>query len=171
MKANQYRPALEEVDRAIALNPRLPEAHSLRGRLLFIASDLPGVEASFREALKLDPNHFEALLLLGTLLREQGRIEEARALLDRAYRLRPKEIRVRYQCAVLASAEGHDGRAVEMLEDLIKDTPNYIEAHRSLSATYFRMGRSAEGRRERAMAEKLDSLAQAQDQALGRTLK
>src|SRR5260370_20200343 len=39
-EANEKKDALGEVDRALALNPNLPEAYTLRGRLAFMAADL-----------------------------------------------------------------------------------------------------------------------------------
>jgi len=171
MKANDHNGTLQELERAIALNPRLPEAFSLRGRMEFIDSDLAAAEAAFREALKLDPNSFESLLLLGTLLREQGRLKESHPLLEHAIHLQANEIRARYQLAVQYSAEGDDRRAAAMLEALIKDAPEYIEAHRSLSTIYFRLGRAAEGRKQRKVAEELDQALQAHDQELGRSMK
>jgi tetratricopeptide (TPR) repeat protein len=171
MKANDKKLAMEEVDRALALNPILPEAYCLKGRLSFIASDSIGAEAAFRKALTLDANAFDALLWLGTLLRQEGSLKESHSFLERAMQLRPKEVRVRYQFALQCAAEGDDKRAATVLESLIKDMPEYIEAHRSLAAIYFRLGRSAEGRRERKVAEEMDAAVQARDQERGRSLK
>jgi tetratricopeptide (TPR) repeat protein len=171
MKANDHTGTMQELDRAIQLNPKLPEAYSLRGRMAFIDSNLTLAESSFRSALALDPNSFDALLMLGALLREQGRTEEARPLLEHALKLRPKEMRARYQYAVLRSSEGDDRDAAELLESLVKDVPEYTEAHRSLASIYFRLGRPADGRREREVAEKLDEQIQTRDTDIGRTLK
>jgi tetratricopeptide (TPR) repeat protein len=171
LKANDKKGARDEVTRALALNPNLPEAYSFEGRLNFIASDIEGAKAAFRKALALDPNSFESLLFLGALLREEGQLKEARPLLDRGLRLQPKEPRIRYQSALEYSGEGDDARAATMLESLIKDASDYTEAHRSLSTIYFRLGRTEDGKRERQTAEKLDAAIQAQDQATGRTLK
>lgn len=171
MKANDHIGTMAELNRAIQLNPKMPEAFSLRGRMAFIDSNLTLAESSFRSALALDPNFFDALLSLGALLREQGRTDEARPLLEHALQLRPKEMRARYQYAVLCSSEGDDGRAADLLESLIKDVPEYTEAHRSLSSIYFRLGRQADGRREREVAEKLDEAIQTRDTNRGRTLK
>ncbi|PYU01438.1 MAG: hypothetical protein DMG38_04030 [Acidobacteria bacterium] len=171
MKANDKKGATEEVDRALALNPKLPEAYSLRGRLAYLAADLDGAEAAFRKALALDPTAFEPLLWLGTLLREESKLPEARSRLEQANQLRPQEIRVRYQLALLRSAEGDDQRAAALLEALIKDAPEYTEAHRSLSTIYFRLGRAAEGRQERKIAEEMDAAIQARDQERGRRLR
>lgn len=171
MKANDKKGATEEVDRAIALNQNLPEAYSLRGRLAYLAADLDKAEAAFRKALALDPTAFDPLLWLGTLLREESKLPEARSHLEQASRLRPKEIRVRYQFALLCSDEGDDKQAVVLLESLIKDAPEYTEAHRSLSTIYFRLGRAAEGRQQRKIAEEMDAAIQAREQERGRKLR
>ena len=171
MKALDNKGAMQEVDRAIALNPKLPEAYSLRGRLAFIASDLAGAESAFRSALALDPNTFDALLLLGTLLRQQGDLKESHTLLGRAFQLQPKEIRIRYQFALQYSAEGDDKKAAELLESLVKDAPEYAEAHRSLATIYFRLGDPEKGRMERKVAESVDAAIQGHDQDWGRSLK
>ena len=171
MKANDKKGATDEVDRAIALNPNLPEAYSLRGRLAYVEADLDGAEAAFRKALALDPTAFDPLLWLGTLLREEGKLQEARSHLEHAIQLRPREIRVRYQFALLCSDEGDDKQAVALLESLIKDAPDYTEAHRSLSTIYFRLGRAAEGRQQRKIAEEMDAAIQEREQERGRKLR
>jgi len=171
MKAEDTKGATGEVDRALALNPNLPEAYNLRGRLFLGIADLDSAEAAFRKALTLDPAAFDPLLWLGTLLREEDKGTEARAFLERAAQSRPKDIRLRYQFALLHSDEGDDHRAATMLQSLIKDAPDYTEAHRSLSTIYFRLGRAADGRQEKKIAEALDAAIQAKDQARGRSLQ
>jgi len=171
MKANDKKGAKDEVDRTITLNPNLPEAYSLRGRLAYVAADLDGAEAAFRKALELDPTAFDPLLWLGTLLREESKLPEARSRLEQAIQLRPKEIRVRYQFALLCSDEGDDKRATELLKALTHDAPEYTEAHRSLSTIYFRLGRTVEGRQERKIAEEMDAAIQAREQERGRKLQ
>lgn len=171
MRLNDKKVAMAEVDRALELSPGLAEAHAVKGRILFTNSDLAGAEKAFREAIALDPNSFDSLLFLGTLMRQQSRMEDARQFLERALRIRPNEVRARYQYAVLESAEDKDDSAVQILEALVKDLPGFTEAHRSLSTAYFRVGRPADGKREREVAEKLDAATQAKDQAKGRNLK
>jgi len=171
LKATDKKGAEEEVDRALALNPNLAEAYSLRGRLAFLASDVRVAKTAFRKSLALDPNSFDALLFLGTLLRQEGQLKKAHPLLSRGIQLRPQDVRIRYQFALEFSAEGNDARALALLESLIKDAPEYTEAHRSLSTIYFRLGRAQEGRKERKIAEDMDAAIQAHDQEKGRALK
>jgi tetratricopeptide (TPR) repeat protein len=170
-QAHDKAAAIVEVDKAIALNRNLPAAYSLRGRLAFLESDLKGAEASFRKAQELDPNDFDALLWMGTLLREEGRLPESEKNLAHALELRPGEIRARFQYARLVSDEGDDKRAAELLEALIKDHSEYTEAHRTLATIYFRLGRPDDGRRERKIAEEMDAAIRKRDEAQGRSMQ
>ncbi len=170
-KSNDKKAATAEVDRAIALNPNLPEAYTLRGRLAFLVSDLDGAESAFRKAAELDPVAFEPRLWLGTLLRMEGKLQESRSNLERAMQMQPDESRVSYQFALLTADEGDDQKAAALLEALIKRMPEYTEAHRSLSTIYFRLGRVAEGREQRKIAEEMDAAIQAKDQERGRSLQ
>jgi tetratricopeptide (TPR) repeat protein len=162
--------AIVELKRAIELNPNLPEAYSLGGRLAFLESDMKGAEASFRKCLALDPNNFEGLVWLGTLLRQEGDFQDSEKNLARAVELRPKDARARFQYALLTSEEGDDKRAETLLEALIKDDPEYIEAHRTLSTIYFRLQRPEDGRRERKAAEDMDAVVQQRALEQGRRL-
>jgi tetratricopeptide (TPR) repeat protein len=167
-KARDMQKALVEVNQAIALDPKLPEAHSLRGRLAFLESDLKGAEESFQTALKLDPNDFGALLWLGTVLREEGRLQESESALTHALQLRPDDVRARFQYAHLVSNEGDDERAAQLLESLIADHPDFIEAHSSLATIYFRLGRRDDGRREKKIFEKLHTESRESDESRGK---
>lgn len=169
-QAHDKGKALVEVDRAIALNPNLPEAYSLRGRLEFLEANLKDSETSFHKALALDQNNFDALLWLGTLLRQEGRLPDSEKYLMRARQLQPKEIRAQFQFAKLCSDEGKNKRAAALLEALIKDHPEYTEAHRTLATIYFRLGDQAAGRREKRIADEMGSAIQQRNEARGRSM-
>jgi tetratricopeptide (TPR) repeat protein len=169
-EAHDKEGALVEIKRVIALNPNLPEAYSLGGRLAFLESDMKGAEASFRKSLALDANNFDALLWLGTLLREEGELPDSEKNLTHALELRPGEMRARFQFARLCSDEGNDKRAAALMEALIKDHPEYTEAHRSLASIYPRLGRADDGLRERKVAEEMDAAIQKRDQERGRSM-
>lgn len=171
MQSNNKKAASDEVERALALNPKLPEAYTLQGRIAFLNADLNGAETSFRKALDLDSSAYDSLLWLGTLLRQEGRFKDSQSYLERALQQRPDDARSRYQFALLCSDRGDDKRAATLLESLIKQVPGYIEAHRSLSAVYFRLGRTEEGKKERAIAENLDATVQSHDLQRGRSMQ
>lgn len=170
-QAHDKGAAMVEVNQAIAIDPNLPEAYSLKGRLSFLESDMKGAEASFRKALTLDANNFEALLWSGTLLRQEGRLEESQKFLSHALELQPADVRARYQFARVCSDLGDDKRAVELLEALVKDHPEYTEAHRSLVTIYFRLGRADDGRRERKVVEQMDAAIRQKNEDQGRSMQ
>lgn len=78
------------MDRALALDPDLAEAHVARGWIqLWYDWDWDAAEASFRRALELDPGLAEAHFGLGNLYMHTGRMDQARAPLRQALALDP----------------------------------------------------------------------------------
>ena len=59
-------------------------ALKMLGRAQLIRSDRAGARASLEEALKLDANDAESLLLLGRIARHEQRLDDAKSLLQRA---------------------------------------------------------------------------------------
>jgi Tfp pilus assembly protein PilF len=68
---------------------------------------------------------------------------------------------VRYQLAVIHSDQGQLEDARRELESLIKESPQFTEAHVTLSLVYYRLKRPADGKREHDIVEKLTAEAQA----------
>ena len=59
-------------------------ALKMLGRAQLIRGDRAGARASLEEALKLDANDAESLLLLGRIARHEQRLDDAKSLLQRA---------------------------------------------------------------------------------------
>ena len=53
--------------------------------------------------------------------------------------------------------------ARQILEDLLKEAPSFVEAHVSLATAYYRLGRKAEGDREREIIRKIEADRQAKE--------
>jgi tetratricopeptide (TPR) repeat protein len=86
------------------------------GRAQLIKGDRAGARASLEEAVKLDANDAEALLLLGRMARKDHRLDEAKALLDRV----PKSNIVLLERALVARDAGDlaaERAALEALPD------------------------------------------------------
>ena len=64
-------------ERALALDPELPDAHLNLGRLLHEAGDLAAAEHHYRDALALRPGDATAAFNLGVALEDAGRLPEA----------------------------------------------------------------------------------------------
>jgi TolB-like protein/DNA-binding winged helix-turn-helix (wHTH) protein/cytochrome c-type biogenesis protein CcmH/NrfG len=85
-----HRLAREAVERALALNPNLAEAHAQMGRIKEQADfDWAGADASFRRANALEPGNPEFVRLAGVSAAYAGRLDEALQLDRRAVDLDP----------------------------------------------------------------------------------
>lgn len=156
-----YAGALEELTRAVQLNPKLPSVNSFYGQALMSTGDTAGAAKAFRAELAQNPTDFDSNLNLASLLRQDQDYAGAKPLLDRALRIRQGDIRVRYQLATIHLAEGDTELARKELEAMLKEAPKFTEAHVSLATVYYRLKMRAEGDRERALVLKLNADAQA----------
>jgi tetratricopeptide (TPR) repeat protein len=147
--------ARADLEKAVALNSRLPGAHARLGELLLALGDAEHAQAAFAQELALDPDEFTSNLNLGVLAKEDQAYVDARRYLARALKTRPNDPGVRYQIANVDLATGDLETARQSLEALIKESPDFAEAHASLATVYYRVHRSADGDREKAISEKL----------------
>ena len=77
------------IEKAIALNPRYPEAYGNLGNVLRDIGDLPEAVNAYEQALKLNPAHADTHNNLGVAKKEQGHTRDAIACYRRALELRP----------------------------------------------------------------------------------
>ena len=83
--------AVEDLlSKAAELAPHLADIFVLRGRMAEDRGDAPAAESQYRAALQDAPDHVRALQGLASFLRERRQFAEARALLDRALALEPR---------------------------------------------------------------------------------
>jgi len=76
-------------ERAVNLNPELPELHNYQGGLLVRGGDLAGAEKEFREALRIEPGIAEWQANLANLLASRGETAEAGYYFELSIRLKP----------------------------------------------------------------------------------
>ncbi len=85
----RYAEALEDLDRAVALDPSRADAWVLRGAAQRRLGRAAEAERDVARALALSPDNAEALLERGALRRSRGDVRGARADWERAARLAP----------------------------------------------------------------------------------
>jgi tetratricopeptide (TPR) repeat protein len=122
-------------------------------------SDLSATQ--YEDEIRVDPYNFEANLQLGVAACEEQDYEKAGKYFRRAEETRPGDPGVRYQLALIAIDEGHLDEARNILEGLVKQSPQFTEAHVSLSLVYYRLKRPEDSKREREIVLKLTAEAQA----------
>ncbi len=166
---SDFAGAREDFGKAVALNPNLPEAFAYYGMALLSTGDQAGARKAFERELQSDPNNFVSNLHMGVLLREDQSNDAAMRYLRHALQIRPDDPGVRFQIASVELAQGDLPDATRDLESLVKDSPNFIEAHVSLATLYFREKRKADGERERAVYAKLNAARQSQNEVAAKS--
>jgi tetratricopeptide (TPR) repeat protein len=168
--ASDFAGALVDFQKAVALDPKVPTLQAAYGQALMATGDTAGAAKAFAAELTANPNDFVSNLNLAVLKKQDQLYAEASALLDRALRLRPGDLGVRYQQATILLAENKVEAARLTLEAILKEAPNFTEAHVSLATVYYRLKRKADGDRERAIVQRLNAEAQ-EKQPKGETVR
>jgi tetratricopeptide (TPR) repeat protein len=129
-----FTKAKAAAEHAIALDPRLGEAHASLGFIDFFWSwDAASAEREFRTALAEDPASAHAHHWYGSMLTHEGRYQEALEQLNIAQRLEPTSAAILSTRALTLGLSGHRGEAVDMLEQLINESPGVSSPHAILA--------------------------------------
>ncbi len=150
-----YRQALEVFQKAVSLNPKLPNIYSDLA-LAYDGVGEPGkASAALKKELAEDPNNFEANYLMGRTDRINDDDADAVKYLDKANELQPGDAAVAYEFAVLAMQHHHYAKAESILRGILQKLPSYTDAHVLLAEVYFRLHKTQEGLREKAIVAAL----------------
>ena len=137
-----YRDAREAVERALALNPDLADAHDQMGRIKQqVDFDWTGADDSYRRALTLDPGNPEVVIIAAFSSAILGHLDEALQLTRRAVDLDPLNVRA---WEGLGEIEFRAGKLDEAEADLKKAhelRPDYFLSSMFLSEIYVMQGR------------------------------
>jgi Tfp pilus assembly protein PilF len=115
---------------AIALDPKLPDAHAALGYEEFFWEWNPAqAESEFRRAIALDPNSAIAHHWYGAMLMHQVRFNEAIRELDRAQMLDPASAGVLGTRAYAIGLSGRRDEAADLLQDILTRVPDSAPLH------------------------------------------
>ncbi|HLH04530.1 MAG TPA: tetratricopeptide repeat protein [Bryobacteraceae bacterium] len=163
-----FHGALDDLKKAVDMNPNLPDVYSYYGMALLLTGDQNGARQAFEKELQHDPNNFDANLRMGFLLRNDQDYDQALPYLERALNVRPGDLAVRFQIASVHLGQGKEDLARGELEKIVKEAPSFLEAHVTLATIYYREKRKQDGDRERAIVDKLNAERQAQQVEAGK---
>jgi adenylate cyclase len=126
---------LPAAERALAINPNLPEAHCIKARYLEEAGQADQAEQQVRYALKLDPESWEANRETARILFRSGHIEESIPFFEKAAALMETDWRnaamlITCYSAINNSAKARSAaqRAVTRLQTVIAGNPTNCSA-------------------------------------------
>jgi tetratricopeptide (TPR) repeat protein len=137
-----------QFNQLIALYPTAPELYFFYGRLLFRHGSEEAIDR-FRREVILAPGNTYAHAMLAYSLMLTGRYREAVPEAEIAVTAAPDLELARLALGASLAETGDDKRATEMLNLVLKQDPNNLEAHMALAAMYSRAGRREDAYRER----------------------
>ena len=141
------------LDRALALDPDLPEVHSCLSGLFFDTDDAPGAETEARKALELNPSLTEPYRCLFELAAIREDQEEMVKQIETAYRLDPLRPHSIWLVGVAYLYTGRDQEALEFWKKTEQLAPAY--SYRGLTEYYLTKGDFEKAKEFHANFEKL----------------
>jgi len=127
---------------ALDLDSRLSEAHLAFGDVRrMLEWDWRGAEAAYLAAIALNPSQENAHRGYGTMLAMLGRADEAVRELERACDLDPLCLVVGTAAAWVCYLAGEHARALHHCRRTTDLDPQYLAAHRVMSAVYLQTGK------------------------------
>jgi tetratricopeptide (TPR) repeat protein len=161
-----YPSAKTELEHALRLNPSLPTANSAYGRALLGLGDQAEAERAFRKELSVNINDFESNLMLGSMRKNARDFDAALTYLNRAVAIHPGDLTARKLVASLKLQTGAVAEAATMLEQIVAESPDAVDAHVQLATAYNRLKRKDDADRERAIVDRLNREIQEKQSAV-----
>lgn len=132
-----------ELERAIQLDPRSPEAHTELGVTYRFQGRIEEAQQEFERALKLDPTFAEALLNQGVAQMEQGNIAEAQRAYTQAIRLNSRNHMAHYRLGEALLKSGDPHLAIRSFNTALSLDPNNASVLAKLAEAYEQQGNTS----------------------------
>jgi TolB-like protein/Flp pilus assembly protein TadD len=163
--------AREVLQRALLLDPDLPDAHSTLGTIRMYADwDWSGAEAEFKRAIALNPSYATAHHWYGLHLAFRGQTREARQELERARELDPLSPIIQLNLAWVQFVAGDNDALIAASQKELASDSSFWDAHWDLGTAYVQQGELKKGIVELEKAVELSHNSAATLSSLGYAL-
>jgi adenylate cyclase len=130
---------------AVALDPSLPGAHVALGRVyLYYDRDITKASAEYRRALELNPRSGDALLQLGTVAGQEGRLDERVRLQEEALAMDPLNVNILDVLGNAYLAVGKPSAAEAIFRKQLELSPQNMFVNGNVGIALAFLGRPAE---------------------------
>jgi tetratricopeptide (TPR) repeat protein len=136
-----YARARAAAERALEIDPKLSEAHTVLGRIADTHDwDFAKAETHFRRALELNPGDARAYSLHAWLLMRLGKVDASLAAARRSVELDPVSSPAYNNLGAMYSYAGKSQLAVDASQASLALTPENMSAQTNLALTYSDLG-------------------------------
>ena len=156
----QYDLAQHDGKAAAQLNRNAPGLDTLNGMILEQTSHYNDAEIVLSKAVSENPNDFNGNLYLGGVFYFKRDLAKAKLYLGRAIQIKPDSAQAHYELALVERAEGNLTGALAELRVAEHRMPNWLQPHVELAALLYRLHRSVEGAKEKAIVDKMVAVEQ-----------
>jgi len=125
-----YKDAAAALRKAVELAPDNPQLSRGLAQDLMYSDQLDDALKIYQEFANDDPHDWEAQMNISAIYAEQHDMAKAREALDKAKKISPDNLEIRYQDAELLKAENKNDQALAVLKSMLDDTtrPSYSQA-------------------------------------------
>lgn len=143
--------AKPQIDKALELNRDLAEGHAVMGLMKWQISDHLDTEklkneaiikAKFHlnKAIEINPSNAEAYMWYGTMLQNEGLIEDGSALYKKAFEIDAQAAVVGYNWGMDLVKRGKYEEAMSVFNVVVRNNPNYANAYAIAGGVSFAVG-------------------------------
>ena len=150
LKAGRLQQAIEEFQKAVALDPLNPVFYNYLGLTYFFDEQYNAAIQAFNQALQLNPNFTDVHNNLGLVYSEMGDKEKARAEFQEVIRAKayPTPEVAYYNLGKLSLTDKNYEEAAFFFQKALEYNPKLPKVHERLGFTYELMGKLEEAEKE-----------------------
>ena len=139
--ADAYGEAKSSALRALAMDDACADAQAALAEVLFLSEwNWAGAERCLNRALRIDPHHSDACLLLGQLLEALGKLDEGLAIKLKALERDPFSPKVHLQVSMSYWNQRRYDRAIEWANKTLELDPAHPHVREHLAGVYWKQG-------------------------------
>ena len=142
IKSNEaFKLAKPNITKALKINSELPEGHAVKGLLHWQMAgmnedspetndeELQKAKYHLNKAIELNPSNAEAYMWYGTILQNEGKMDDGTQLYKKAFEIDPQAAVVGFNRGIDLARSGNYEQAMLVFNTIVKNNPNYANAY------------------------------------------